>query len=323
MSCCRFLFNAASTGRVDHSGRKHSYIAAQTDLSSVDAKKNGAQVPASRHGLVVPGTRSHLTNKTTKDAQSFIAAATPDAQHVLSMSDLATRLGTTTTGQLLVRSGIEIERILNAMVQDAAAVTGKFSDVLFLSRLLSFDATQQQVMLAYCDHKPANSAVLAARSVTFLCNHRGAQFAFACIKPAQGTHSGQPAIRMTAPTMMLALQYGRNRTRAHMPGEADVRCDLWMGVISFEARLVDMSLDGKAFLLGDPGIPVCAGTRLQGARIHHGGREPLVVDIEVDQVLQAAPHNGNGKRSTRIGCRIVADREQMDKIARLFIIDLQ
>jgi c-di-GMP-binding flagellar brake protein YcgR len=237
------------------------------------------------------------------------------------MSDIATRLGTTTTGQLLVRSGIEIERILNAMVHDRAPLQAKLSEVLFLSRLLSFDASQQQLMVAYCDHKPANSAVLAARSVTFMCNHRGAQFAFACTKPIQGMHAGQPAIRMSAPTIMLAVQHGRNRTRTHMPSEADVRCDLWLGVISFEAKLVDMSLDGKAFLLGDPGIPLCAGTRLQGVRIRHGEREPLVVDIEVDQVIQAVPLNG--KRATRIGCRIVADREQMEKIVRLFIIDLQ
>jgi c-di-GMP-binding flagellar brake protein YcgR len=245
----------------------------------------------------------------------------PDAQHVLSMSDLATRLGTTTTGQLLVRSGIEIERILNGIVHDGAPVTAKLADVLFLSRLLSFDSAQQQLMLAYCDHKPANSAVLAARSVTFMCNDRGAQFAFACTKPLQGMHSGQPAIRMTAPAVMLAMQHHRNQTRARIPSAADVRCELRIGVISFEARLVDMSLDGKAFLLGDPGIPVCAGTRLRGARILDGGREPLAVDIEVDQVIQAAPHNG--KRATRIGCRIVAEREQMEKIIRLFIIDLQ
>jgi c-di-GMP-binding flagellar brake protein YcgR len=237
------------------------------------------------------------------------------------MSDIATRLGTTTTGQLLVRSGIEIERILNAVIPDGAAVTAKLSDVMFLSRLLSFDAAQNQVMLAYCDHKPANSAVLAARSVTFICNHRGAQFAFPCAKPLQGTHSGQPAIRLTAPTIVLAMQHGRNRMRAQMPSETDVLCEVWLGVISFEARLVDVSLDGKAFLLCDPGVPVCAGTRLQGARILHGGPEPLVVDIEVDQVIQGAPHNG--KRGTRIGCRIVAGREQMEKIIRLFIIDLQ
>ena len=81
-----------------------------------------------------------------------------------------------------------------------------------------------------------------------------------------------------------------------------------------------MSLDGKAFLVGDDAIPVCAGTRLQGVRISDGGR-PLQVDILVDQVGQATA--ANGKRGTRIGCRIVADREKLDKITRLFVIDLQ
>jgi hypothetical protein len=237
------------------------------------------------------------------------------------MYDIATRLGTTTSGQLLVRSGIEIERTLNAMVQDSAPVTAKLPDLMFLSRLLSFDPAAQQVMVAYCDHKPANSAVLAANSVTFMCNHHGAQFAFACTKPVQGVHSGQPAIRMTAPRIMLAMQHHHTQAHAKLPGEADVQCELWMGVISFEARLVDMSLDGKAFLLCDAGIPLCAGTRLPGARISYGGREPLVVDVEVDQVNQALLHNG--KRVTRIGCQIVADREKMEKIIRLFIIDLQ
>jgi hypothetical protein len=124
---------------------------------------------------------------------------------------------------------------------------------------------------------------------------------------------------MSAPTIMLAMQHGRNWTRTQIPGEPDVLCELWLGVISFEARLVDMSLDGKAFLLAEPGLPLCAGTRVPGARIRHGAREPLLVDIEVDQVVQAAPHNG--RPATRIGCRIVADRKQMEKIIRLFIID--
>lgn len=237
------------------------------------------------------------------------------------MSDIATRLGTTTTGQLLVRSGIEIERLLNQIVSDRAPVTGRLPDVMFLSRLLAYDPGAQQVMVAYCDHKPANSAVLTARSVTFMCNHRGAQFAFALTKPTQGVHSGQPAIRMAAPKIMLAMQHNRRQTRSQLPAEADVRCELWMGVISFEARMIDMSLDGKAFLVGDPAIPVCAGTRLEKARIRDGedGR-PLVVDIDIDQVMHAMH---NGQRMTRIGCRIAAPRETMEQIIRLFIIDLQ
>jgi c-di-GMP-binding flagellar brake protein YcgR len=240
---------------------------------------------------------------------------------IVGMSDIATRLGTTTSGQLLVRSGIEIERVLEGIVRDQAPVTARLKDVMFLSRLVHFDPSEQQVTVAYCDHKPANSAVLSLRSVTFMCNHRGAQLAFACTKPVQTMHLGKPAIRMTAPNILLAMQHHRNKAHGPLPGEADVQCELSLGVISFEAKLVDMSLDGKAFLLGDPGIPVCAGTRLHKARIRDVGREPLLVDIDVDNVRQAVLHNG--QRATRIGCRIVAEREKMEKIIRLFIIDLQ
>jgi c-di-GMP-binding flagellar brake protein YcgR len=243
-------------------------------------------------------------------------------QHLLTMSDIATRLGTTTTGQLLVRSGIEIERLLNAMVRDSAPVTGKLPDLMFLSRVLHFDPGAQHVVMAFTDHKPANSAVLASRSVTFMCNYRGAQFAFACTKPHQSMHLGHPAIRMGAPKIMLAMQHHRNQTRAqHLPSEPDVRCELSMGVISFEGRLVDMSLDGRAYLLVDSGVPVCAGTRLPKSRIRCEEREPVVVDIEVDQVNLGVQHNGS--RATRIGGRIVADRERLDKISKLFVIDLQ
>lgn len=237
------------------------------------------------------------------------------------MSDIATRLGTTTTGQLLVRSGLEIERILRALLEGGAPVMAKLPDLMFISRLLAFDRVQGSLMVAYCDHKRANSAVLALRSVTLACNYRDAQFAFTCTGPRHGAHAGQPAIRMALPAMMLVLQHGHRWTRAKMPREVDVRCELRMGTISFGAKLVDMSSEGKAFLLGDAAIPVCAGTRLHGARIRDGQHEPLVVDLDIDQVIQAVLPDG--KRATRIGCRIAAEREKIDRLARLFIVDLE
>lgn len=237
------------------------------------------------------------------------------------MSDIATRLGTTTTGQLLVRSGIEIERVLKAMVDDASPLTAKLPEHIFVSRLLAFDSVEQSVLLAYCDHKPANSAVMASRSVTLLGNHRGAQFAFACPKPRHWMHHGQPAIRLDTPPIMLATQPRHQRARGSLPGEADVKCELRMGMISFDAKLIDMSLDGKAFLLGAPAIPLCAGTTLKDARIQDGIGRPVTVDLEIDQVIQAVLPNG--KRATRIGCRVLADRERMEKLTRLFVIEMQ
>ena len=240
---------------------------------------------------------------------------------LLAMSDIATRLGNTTTGQLLVRSGIEIDRILRALIQDAATVTAKLPECMFMSRLIDCDPVQQTLHLAYSEHKPANSAVLTQRTVTLVSNHNGAQFALSCTGPRNAMHAGQPAIRMAMPSMVLALQHGHRWLKAKMPREVDVRCELRMGTIKFGAKLVDMSLDGKAFLLGDPAIPVSSGTRLQGARIREGDNEPLVVDLDIDQViLSVLP---DGKRATRIACRIAAERAKIDQLARLFIIDLQ
>jgi hypothetical protein len=237
------------------------------------------------------------------------------------MSDIATRLGTTTTGQLLVRSGIEIERILYSIIGERATVTARLPEHMFLSRLVSFDPLDQTLNLAFSDHKPANSAVLGSRAVLLMCNLRGAQFAFTCSKPRTAMHEGQAVIKVNAPKIMLAMQHGLSRVRGKVPGEADVRCELWLGVISFEARLVDMSLDGKAFLLCDPAIPVCAGTKLERSRIVNGAQQPLVVDIEVDHVLQAVMPDG--KRATRIGCRVLADREKLEKLIAYFIVEPQ
>jgi flagellar brake protein len=236
------------------------------------------------------------------------------------MPDLATRLSN--TGRLLVRSGIEIERILSSMVEDGDAVTASLPNkMMFLSRVVSVDAAEQQVMVACSDHKPANSALLATPSVAFRCNHRGAQFAFACAKPRTGLHSGQPAIRMTAPPLVLAAQPRQFPARPRIPTAADVRCDLRMGLQSFGAKLIDVGLDGKAFIIGDSGIPICDGTELKGARLRPSERESLTVDLEVDRVVQAILPDG--KRATRIGCRIMTAREELEKIIRLFIVDLQ
>ena len=237
------------------------------------------------------------------------------------MHDIATRLGNTTTGQLLVRSGIEIERVLKSMVDNGTPISAKLPDVIFLSKLVSFDPVERLVTVDYSDHKPANSSVLAAKSVTFMANHFGAQLAFACSKPRHGMYVGHPAIRMTAPALLLVAEPRHQRVKGQVPGEANVECDLRMGLIGFKAKLVDMSTDGRAFLLGDPAIPVCGGTEMKRVQIRSNGGDPIEVDIQVDQVLQAVLPNG--ARATRIGCRIITDTERLEKLIRLFVIELR
>jgi c-di-GMP-binding flagellar brake protein YcgR len=234
--------------------------------------------------------------------------------------DITTRLAT--TGQLLVRSGIEIDRILGAMVEDGDTVSASLpGKVLFLTRLLAVDPVKQHLLLAYADHKATNSAVLTASSLTFKCNHRSAQFAFSCGNPRQAMHERKPAIQVGMPTAMLGVQHRRAPQRMQIPAQAHVDCQLRMGILTFSARLVDMSLGGMGFLLCEDVVPLCAGTRLEGARIRHPQREPLVVDIEVRHVHSVTL--AEGKRATRIGCRIVGAPADLEELIRLFIIDLQ
>jgi c-di-GMP-binding flagellar brake protein YcgR len=235
--------------------------------------------------------------------------------------DITSRLAH--TGQLLVRSGIEIDRILSAMAEDGDTVSASVppTKMLFLSKLVFVEPVKQFMLVSYSDHKPANTALLGAKSITFKCNHRGAQFAFSCNGPRQSMHERQPAIQLGMPTTMLALLHRRSLQRVQVPKEATVDCELRMGVLAFDARLVDVSLDGMGFMLAEDEMPLCAGTRLGGARIRHPGREPLVVDIEVRHVTRVALPDG--RRATRIGCRIVAAPAALEELIRLFIIDLE
>ena len=235
--------------------------------------------------------------------------------------DITTRLAN--TGQLLVRSGIEIDRILSAIAEDGDTVSANLpSKTMFLSRLVFVEPVKQFMLISYCDHKPANAEILAAKkAITFKCNHRGAQFAFSCNGARQALHDRQPAIQLGMPTTLLALLHRRGTQRLQVPAQAQVDCLLRMGVLSFDARLVDVSMDGMGFLLGEDAIPLCAGTRLEGARIRHPQREPLIVDIEVRHVTRVSLPDG--KRATRIGCRILAAPGDLEELIRLFIIDLQ
>lgn len=235
------------------------------------------------------------------------------------MSDIATRLAS--TGQLLVRSGIEIDRILSTMVDDHATITANLpGQVIFLSRLVCVDPVKERVQLAYCDYKAANTALLASGSVTFRCHHRWGQFAFACTRPRPASHGGQPAIGMAAPTIVIGLQHRRKVIRSTAPLEPpEISCELRLGLIAFDARLVDMSLDGRAFLLADPALPVCAGTRVEGVRIRPRGCEPLEVDIDVAHVIPTVLPNG--ERATRIGCRILARDRAMEQLVRVFVVE--
>lgn len=237
----------------------------------------------------------------------------------LTAPNIATRLAT--TGQLLVRSGIEIGRLLGSMLDDGDTVTASVPpQLMLLSKLIHVEPANGTMLLAYSDHKATNTAALASRSLVLRCNHRGAQFAFAGDRPRHAAHAGQPCIRCGLPTAVLGMLQRRGVARIQVPAEATVRCDLRMGLQVFASRLVDVSLDGVGALITDPTIPLCAGTRLEGARIRHAHGEPFLVDLEVRHVTRISL--ANGKMVSRVGCKVLGSRDVLEELIRLFIIDL-
>jgi hypothetical protein len=234
--------------------------------------------------------------------------------------NIATRLAT--SGRLLVRSGIEIGRILDSILGDGDTVTSNLSPrLMLLSRLIRVEPTNGTMLLAYSDNKKANAAALAAHSLVLCCNHRGSQFAFGGDKPRHVADAGQPCIQCGLPTTLLGTRQRRGRVaRIQVPAQAMVRCDLRMGLQVFASRLVDVSIDGNCELITDPMIPLCAGTRLERARIRHALAEPFLVDLEVHHTSRFTLPNG--KLVSRVGCKVLGSSEVLEKLIQLFIIDL-
>ena len=234
--------------------------------------------------------------------------------------DITSRLSI--SGSLLVRSGMEIGRVLDSMREDGDTLSATLSaDMMFLSHVLEVDPVKGFIRLAYSNHKPANAAALAAPKLTLRCQHRGAQYAFAGATPRHVMQGGKPLIQCEMPSVMLAMQQRRETRRLTVPAQAPIDCDVRMGPLTFEARVVDISLQGIGTLVSDPTLPVCPGTRLERARIRHPQHPPIEVDLEVRHVHRVTLPDG--KRATRIGCQIVSSPEKLEELIRLFIVDLQ
>ena len=233
--------------------------------------------------------------------------------------NIASRLAI--TGRLLVRSGIEIGRILDSMHEDGDTVSASLPPhLIFLSKIIRVEPANGTMLLAYSDNKKANVAALAAHSLVLRCNHRGAQFAFAGDRPKYAADAGEPCIQCGLPATVLGIQQRRGRDGIRAPAEATVRCDMSIGDQVFASRLIDVSLDGICALIAGPAIPLRAGARLESARIRHAQAEPFLVDLEVRQITRIALPDG--RPASRVGCKLLASREVLEDLIRLFIIDL-
>jgi c-di-GMP-binding flagellar brake protein YcgR len=236
------------------------------------------------------------------------------------MKDLNDRLGV--TGQLLVRSGLDIARQLQEICDAHAALlaTLKSGELLFMSKLLQVDPQKAQMVIACSEVKHANSALLAAGTAVFTCNHQGAHYGFSAGNASMTQHAGAPALRLALPTTLLAQQR-RAQPRVRVPVGVPLRCLARLGPVSFEARVIDISTQGLGGILYDPAIRIEVGTRLEGTRIMHPQGEAIVVDLLVRNVAQQ--RNPDGSYVMRAGCSFIGTVPDVEKLIQLFVTELE
>jgi c-di-GMP-binding flagellar brake protein YcgR len=112
------------------------------------------------------------------------------------------------TGQLLVRSGIEIGHTLEAMLAAGDTLSAELAceEHLFITRLLEIDAQDGTMSIGWSESKEANALIMERQSIEFCANHEGLHFRFIADHPREANIGGRPVIQLSLPKAILAVQ---------------------------------------------------------------------------------------------------------------------
>ena len=226
------------------------------------------------------------------------------------------------TGQLLVRSGIEIVHTLEA-VQSAGDLL--FADLnsdehLFISRLLEVDARHDVMTVAWSESKEANAEFMAQRSITFNVNHDGLHFQFIAENPRETDLGNRSAIQLSLPKAIFAFQR-RALPRYKVPPAVPLKCEISLGPVSFEALVVDVGLGGIGAIVYDPAIRLEIGMIIPRATIQLPAHAPVLAALEVCHI--GTVRRADGTVAMRAGCRFIAPSAGIVALVRLFLAAIE
>ena len=188
-----------------------------------------------------------------------------------------------TTPDQLLRSRIEIKRVLDALVVRHELVTAEIPENRdpFSARIIGADARWGFIIVAMAADETANNALLARANVTFVSKPGDWYIEFVAAGPRKVIHKGIPAICLHYPDI-LAVRQRRQHDRHEVPSTVILRCVADAGgIMPFEARIRDISLGGISALFYSADITLEPGTVLVGSRIEVPGLDPVTVDLEV------------------------------------------
>lgn len=224
----------------------------------------------------------------------------------------------TPSGNVQYRTRAEICRILQFLVSDDCPVFAEIGNKqVFESRILSIEPDADSFIVAYSANKSANSVLFGLQSLEFTAKPHKGHLVFQVANPIDTQFDGKPAIQFTLPQTVV-IDHRREQVRVPVPEDASLRCIADEGgIISFEARITDISLAGMGMLLYGADILLEAGTILKGCRIIAPGGKTIVADLEVHNTKTVS--SPDGTPVNRAGVRFAQKPEGIEVLVDRFV----
>ena len=226
------------------------------------------------------------------------------------------------SSQVLLRSRIEIAAVLQSLVDGDLPLVSchQVHDQMFIAKLHRVCAGQNFIVVGYSDSKIANSEVFAARAVLLCASHCRGYVKFMASNPVEEDDPVQ-AIRFDFPEALL-IEQRRANNRVRVDAETELNCLAdGGGIIPFEASIVDVSLSGLGAMVYDPAITLPLGTMLTGCRIDLPDGSVAFLDMQVLHSTRVTLLDG--RSAWRAGCRFIGDQDKIDKLLKVFVLDLE
>lgn len=226
------------------------------------------------------------------------------------------------TTQVLVRSRIEIARLLNEAVRRQNPVCAFFvgDKALFVSQLRQIDLDRDHVLLAYSNNRMANSALLNAGKTVFNCGHALGRMEFLGTHFAEASLDGDLVIRFAFPEMLVMNQRRLHRRIKALP-EVPLDCIAGgNGMRAFACKITDISRGGVGAMVFDESVKLKPGMILPACKITFPGGAALV-DIEIRHCTRVIL--ADGKIAQQAGCRFVGQSAELERMIKMFVVDLE
>ncbi len=182
------------------------------------------------------------------------------------------------------------------------------------------DPVAGSIVIAWSAAKDANLAILATRRVVFGCSHDGAHYEFPATEPCETDHGGQPGIQFAFPDALLVL-HRRADKRYAVPPQVPLSCEISLGPVAFDAKIVDISRNGLGAIIYDASIHLEPGMMLRRARIIRPRGRPVVVDLELRHISRVAMRDG--RAAHRAGCRFIGAADEIESLLCFFVTELE